>query len=156
MALIAGGTTRARAHPRGRSRRDRSSSDAATRCRPVPPSGGGHGTDLEAGIPERIDAHHVVLPEHEMGERVAHLVTGRLLGYIEFEDDYVMIKTPSPGRDHRSPLNQSRPQSKYAAMVVKVKRQGESFTQATADTVVNRRDVLVVAGRTSAVEPAAV
>ena len=27
-------------------------------------------------ILERVGAHHVVLPEHDMGERVAHLVTG--------------------------------------------------------------------------------
>jgi trk system potassium uptake protein len=39
-------------------------------------------------ILERMGAHHVVLPEHDMGERVAHLATGRMLDYIEFEDDY--------------------------------------------------------------------
>ncbi len=47
-------------------------------------------------ILERIGAHHVVLPEHEMGERVAHLVTGRMMDYIEFEDDFAMVKTAPP------------------------------------------------------------
>src|SRR5690606_38586946 len=46
-----------------------------------------------AKILERVGAHHVVLPEHDMGERVAHLVMGRMLDYIEFEDDYAMVKT---------------------------------------------------------------
>ena len=47
-------------------------------------------------ILERVGAHHVVLPEHDMGERVAHLVTGRMMDYIEFEDDFAMVKTVAP------------------------------------------------------------
>jgi trk system potassium uptake protein TrkA len=43
-------------------------------------------------ILERLGVHHVILPEHEMGERVAHLVTGRMLDFIEF-DDYALVKT---------------------------------------------------------------
>lgn len=138
----------------------------------------GIGTDLEAsilttavlvdfGIPtiwakaishehrrilERIGAHRVVLPEHEMGERVAHLVTGRMLDYIEFEDDYAMIKARPPAEAIGQPLSQSKLRSKYGVTVVGVKRAGEGFTYATADTVVNRGDVLIVAGKTKEVE----
>ncbi len=138
----------------------------------------GIGTDLEAsilttavlvdfGIPniwakaisrehgrilERIGAHHVVLPEHEMGERVAHLVTGRMLDFIEFEDDYAMIKTRAPEEAVGRPLGHSKLRSKYGVTVVGVKRPGEGFTYATAETVVNRGDVLIVAGRTAEVE----
>lgn len=138
----------------------------------------GIGTDLEAGILttgplvdfgipniwakavsrqygrilEHIGAHHVVLPEHDMGERVAHLVTGRMLDYIEFEDDYVLVKTRAPEEAVGMPLGQSRLRSKYGVTVVGVKRPGEGFTYATADTVVNHGDVLIVAGRTTDVE----
>ncbi len=35
-----------------------------------------------ANILRRIGAHHVVFPENEMGERVAHLVSGRLLDWV--------------------------------------------------------------------------
>jgi trk system potassium uptake protein TrkA len=47
-------------------------------------------------ILERVGAHHVVLPEHDMGERVAHLVSGEMLDYIEIEPGYVMAKTRPP------------------------------------------------------------
>jgi hypothetical protein len=52
-----------------------------------------------------------VLPEHEIGERVAHLVTGRMMGYIEFEDDFAMVKTAAPRDilDNRSPTPESAP-----------------------------------------------
>ncbi|WP_410585484.1 potassium channel family protein [Amycolatopsis sp. lyj-108] len=103
-------------------------------------------------ILERIGAHHVVLPEHEMGERVAHLVTGRMLDFIEFEDDYAMVKTRAPEEAVGRQLGDSRLRSKYGVTVVGVKRPGEGFTYATADTVVNRGDVLIVAGRTAEVE----
>lgn len=106
-------------------------------------------------ILERIGAHHVVLPEHDMGERVAHLVTGRMLDYIEFEDDYAMVKTHAPAEAVGLPLGQSRLRSKYGVTVVGVKRPGEGFTYATADTVVNSGDVLILAGRTAEVEQVA-
>jgi trk system potassium uptake protein len=103
-------------------------------------------------ILERIGAHHVVLPEHEMGERVAHVVTGRMLDYIEFEDDYAMIKARPPHEAVGKPLGQSKLRGKYGVTVVGVKRPGEGFTYATADTVINSGDVLIVAGKVTDVE----
>lgn len=42
-------------------------------------------------ILERVGADHVVFPEHEMGERVAHLVTGRMLDYIELDEGFALV-----------------------------------------------------------------
>jgi trk system potassium uptake protein len=103
-------------------------------------------------ILERIGAHHVVLPEHEMGERVAHLVTGKMLDYIEFEDDYAMIKARPPKEAIGKPLGQSKLRGKYGVTVVGVKRPGDGFTYATAETVIERGDVLIVAGKVTDVE----
>jgi trk system potassium uptake protein TrkA len=103
-------------------------------------------------ILERIGAHHVVLPEHDMGERVAHLVTGRMLDFIPFDDDYAIVKTIAPAEADGVPLGQSRLRSKYNVTVVGIKRPGEDFTYATPETVVHRGDVLIVAGRTIDVE----
>lgn len=103
-------------------------------------------------ILERIGAHHVVLPEYDMGERVAHLVTGRMLDYIEFEDDYAMVKTLAPDEAIGQPLATSALRSKYDVTVVGIKRPGQDFTYATADTIIHRADILIVAGRTQAVE----
>lgn len=103
-------------------------------------------------ILERMGAHHVVLPEHDMGERVAHLVTGRMLDYIEFEDDYAMVKTRAPAEAVGQPLSESALRGKYGVTIVAVKRAGQDFTYATADTVIHRDDILIVTGRTDAVE----
>ncbi|MEV1118017.1 TrkA family potassium uptake protein [Actinosynnema sp. NPDC049800] len=103
-------------------------------------------------ILRRMGAHHVVLPEHEMGERVAHMVTGRMLDYIEFDDDYPMVKTTAPTEAVGVPLADSRLRTRHGVTVVAVKRSGRDFSYASADTVVERGDILIVAGRTRQVE----
>ncbi|GHB57466.1 potassium transporter [Streptomyces viridiviolaceus] len=103
-------------------------------------------------ILERIGAHHVVLPEHDMGERVAHLVTGRMLDFITFDSDYALIKTLAPKAVGGVPLGESRVRSTYGVTVVGIKRPGADFTHATAETVVHPGDVIIVTGRTRAVE----
>jgi trk system potassium uptake protein TrkA len=105
-----------------------------------------------ARILERVGAHHVVLPEHEMGERVAHLVTGHILNYIEFEDDYAIVKTRAPEETFDQTLADAALRSKYGVTVVSIKRPGEDFTYATADTTVYAGDILIVAGKTRQVE----
>jgi trk system potassium uptake protein TrkA len=122
---------------------------------------------LEAGVPniwakavsrqhgkilERLGIPHVVLPEHDMGERVAHLVTGRMLDFIQFDDDYALVKTVAPGVATGMPLGRSRVRSQYGVTVVGIKRAGQDFTYATAETVVEAGDILVVTGKTHAVE----
>ncbi|MGP3972137.1 potassium channel family protein [Streptomyces sp. 6N223] len=103
-------------------------------------------------ILERLGAHHVVLPEHEMGERVAHLVTGRMLDFIEFDDDYALVKTVAPDVATGVPLRESAVRTKHGVTVVGIKRPGQDFTYATADTVVEPGDVIIVTGKTPAVE----
>lgn len=105
-----------------------------------------------AKILERVGAHHVVLPEHDMGERVAHLVTGRMLDFIEFDSDYALIKTIAPPVVGGVPLGESHVRSKYGVTVVGIKRPGADFTYATAETVIEPGDVIIVTGKTQAVE----
>jgi len=107
---------------------------------------------MQGRILERVGAHRVVLPEHEMGERVAHLVTGRMLDFIAFEDDYALVKTRTPEEAVGKSLGEARLRSKYSVTVVGIKRSGQDFTYATQETVVEPGDVLIVAGRTKAVE----
>ena len=103
-------------------------------------------------ILERLGVHHVVLPEHEMGERVAHLVTGRMLDFIEFDDDYALVKTVAPSAATGIPLGQSGVRRRYGVTVVGIKRSGEDFTYATAETVIEKDDVIIVTGKIHAVE----
>ena len=48
-------------------------------------------SNSHARILRQVGVHHVVRPEHDMGLRVAHLVRGRMLDYIEFDDGFAMV-----------------------------------------------------------------
>ena len=103
-------------------------------------------------ILERTGAHHVVYPEAAMGERVAHLVTGRMIDFIEFDDGFAIAKTSTPREAAGATLADSALRSKYGITVVGVKRPGTDFTYARPETIVERGDLLIVSGPTNLVE----
>ena len=106
-----------------------------------------------AKILERIGAHHVVFPEHEMGERVAHLVSGRLLDWVELDPEWVFAKTRPPRELVGVPLGESRLRRRHNVTVVSVKPEtGSSFTHAGLDTVLTYGAEIVIAGRPRDVE----
>jgi len=109
-------------------------------------------SNSHAKILAKVGAHHVVRPEHDMGRRVAHLIRGKLQDYIEFEDDYVIVKTTPPSYLWGVPLAQSAPRTKHHATVVGIKTPGGGFTHATPDTIVNRGDIIIVSGQRDDVE----
>jgi trk system potassium uptake protein TrkA len=100
----------------------------------------------------QLGVHHVVRPEHDTGKRVAHLVRGRMLDYIEFDDGYAIVKATAPRSVLGMPLGESRIRSKFGVTIVGVKRQGEDFTHATPETVVSPGDLIIVSGERRGVE----
>lgn len=100
----------------------------------------------------RIGANHVIYPEAEAGERVAHLVSGRMLDFIEFDDDFAMVKMYPPRMVRDMPLSESDIRRKFGVTVVGVKSPGADFTYATAETVISNRDLIIVSGKSSAIE----
>ncbi len=103
-------------------------------------------------ILERIGANHVIYPEAEAGERVAHLVSGRMLDYIQFDDDFALVKMYPPKPIRGLSLSQSDVRRKYKVTVVGVKSPGKPFTYATAETVVSNHDLVIVSGSAADIE----
>jgi trk system potassium uptake protein len=103
-------------------------------------------------ILERTGAHHVVYPEAAMGERVAHLVTGKMIDYIEFDDGFAIVKTRTPPDAAGKTLAEAALRTRYGVTVVGVKRPGEDFTYARPETVITAGDLLIVSGDTKKVE----
>jgi trk system potassium uptake protein TrkA len=100
----------------------------------------------------RIGANHVIYPEAEAGERVAHLVSGRMLDFIEFDDDFAIVKMYPPKPIRGIPLSESQVRRKYGITVVGVKSPGKEFTYAAPDTIVSNHDLIIVSGNSSDIE----
>ena len=103
-------------------------------------------------ILERIGANHVIYPEAEAGERVAHLVSGRMLDFIEFDDDFALVKMYPPKPIRGLTLVDSGVRRKYSVTVVGVKSPGKPFTYATPETVVSNHDLIIVSGAEADIE----
>ena len=103
-------------------------------------------------ILQSVGARHVIYPESEMGDRVAHLITTRMLDFIEFDDGFAIAKTRAPQEAYDRTLAEAALRTKYGVTIVGVKRRGEDFVYAQPDTVIRPGEVLIVAGRTDAVQ----
>ena len=85
-------------------------------------------------ILSQVGARHVIFPEAEMGERVAHLITGRMLDYIEFDDGFAIAKVRAPNEAVGTTLADIGLRSKWGVTVV-----GSSCRARTSPTRGRRR-----------------
>lgn len=98
-------------------------------------------------ILRRIGAEHVLFPESEAGARVAHLVSSRMLDYIEFDEGhFAVVKMRPPKEVQGFTLGESHIRDTYGVTVVGVKSPGRDFTYAEPSTRIGSQDVLIVAG----------
>jgi trk system potassium uptake protein len=109
-------------------------------------------TEAHGKIAQRMGAHHVVYPEVDMGERVAHLISGRMVDFIELDDGYAIAKIHAPVATVERTLAESGVREKFGVTVVGVKRPNTDFEHATPETRVRAGDLLVVSGPTTKVE----
>lgn len=103
-------------------------------------------------ILKRIGAHHVVYPETDAGQRVAHMVSGRMMDYIEMEDGFAIVKMRPPRETHGFTLGESKIGKRYEINVIGVKSPGEPFEYATAETRIHADDVLIASGDSALLE----
>ena len=103
-------------------------------------------SEPHAEILGQLGVEHVIRPEHDMGKRVAHLVLGSILDYVEFEDDFVMIRTSPPAVARDRPLGVLGLRDKYGITIVAVKRPGGVWGHTTVQTVLYDDDQIIVQG----------
>jgi trk system potassium uptake protein len=109
-------------------------------------------TESQGKILEQVGVHHVIRPEHDMGRRVAHLVRGKMIDYIEFDDGYAIVKTTPPRSILGKTLAESGIRSQYGVTVVGIKARGKDFTYAVPESVAREGDLIIVSGDRSQVE----
>ena len=103
-------------------------------------------SEPHAEILDQLGVNHVIRPEHDMGKRVAHLVRGGILDYVEFEDDFVMVRTTPPAAAQDRPLGVLGLRNKYGVTVVAYKRPGGTWSHTTAQTVLYDDDQIIAQG----------
>ena len=103
-------------------------------------------------ILSRVGAHHVIYPETEAGERIAHLLSGKMLDFIEFEDDFVLVKMRPPKQLLGKSLMESGLMKKYKITLAGIKSSGKPFKYASESTIVSKGDHIIISGTEKNVE----
>lgn len=103
--------------------------------------------DLHGKMLEKIGADHVVYPEYDMGQRVAHnLITNSVLDYIELSPDLGIIEIKAPRQLVGLNLVEADLRNKYHVNVVAIKAGDSILVPPPPERPIEITDVLVVVG----------
>ncbi len=103
-------------------------------------------------ILRRIGAHHVVYPEFDAGARVAHMLSGKMLDYIEMEDGFSIIKMYPPRDIQGFAISESRVRERFGVTIIGVKSPGQSFEYTQPETRIGPEDIIIVSGDSGLLE----
>lgn len=104
-------------------------------------------SELHAKVLYKIGADRVILPERDMGVRVAHnLVSSNILDYIELSADYSIAEIQSPEEWHGKSLKELSLRAKYGINVVALKGDNDINVSPVADDVISVGDIVVAIG----------
>ena len=109
-------------------------------------------TDEHGTILEQLGVHHVVYPESEMGRKVAHLVRGAAIDYVEIERGYAIVKSSPPERLCGIALGKTGLRKEFGVTVAAYKKPGAEWHNADADTVLGPDDTILIVGPTRKAE----
>lgn len=108
--------------------------------------------DRHGIILEQLGVHHVIYPEKDMGRKVAHLVRGAALDYIEVDRGYALVKASAPSVLLGKRLGDTGLRHSYGVTIAAFKRDAELWKNADADTILEAGDTILVVGPTSSAE----
>ena len=83
---------------------------------------------------------------------MAHLVNGKMMDYIEFDDGFAIVKMGPPQEAIGFTLGQSQIRSKYGVTVVGVKAPGRTSRTPCPRPRSRAHDTLIVSGPTELIE----
>lgn len=106
-----------------------------------------HGTILA-----QLGVHHVVYPEKDMGRRVAHLVRGAAIDYLEIDRGYSLVKATVPAPFVGVPLGQTRLRQQHGVTIAAYRDDSGSWQNADNATVLVPGAAVLIVGPTSRAE----
>ncbi len=108
----------------------------------------GH-SDLHAKVLYKIGADKVILPEKDMGKRVAHnLVSSNILDYIELSSEYSIMEIETLDTWVEKSLRDLEFRRKYGINVVAIKDGSKVNVSPGADEIIKKNDIIVALGST--------
>lgn len=110
-------------------------------------------SELHKKVLLKIGADKVVLPEKDMGVRVAHnLVSSNLLDFIELSPDYSIMEINAPEKWVGKTLKDLHVRATYGINIMALKKDNEINISPKADDLVTKDSVIVCIGSNETLE----
>ncbi|MFB5661307.1 potassium channel family protein [Alteribacillus sp. HJP-4] len=96
---------------------------------------------------DKIGADKIIHPEHDMGNRIVqHLMSDKVIDYIELSDDYSIVEIGATDDMHRKTLIDLDIRAKFGVTILGIKRGKNINISPMANDKIYRDDVLIVIG----------
>ena len=106
-----------------------------------------------ARILEKVGAHRVIFPEHEMGVRLGNALAGtNLIDYMELDPRYAVAEIRCPVEIAGRTLAEANVRGRYGVIVLCIKSGDEVDVIPEADRRLEKSDMIVVAGPTKDID----
>lgn len=104
-------------------------------------------SELHAKVLSKIGADKVILPEQDMGRRVAHnLISSSILDYIELSSEYSIMEIEALNEWCNKSLKDLGLRKKYGINVVAIKDKKNVNVSPAADDTIKEKDIIVALG----------
>lgn len=107
-------------------------------------------TDVQKDILVKLGVDRVVLPEREMGEKIAlNLINNNVLDTINISENFSIVEIAPVMKWIGVPIKKSNIRAEYGLNILAIKRNNKIIVSPKPDEVVLEDDILVAVGETS-------
>lgn len=104
-------------------------------------------SEIHERVLKKIGADRIILPEQEMGMRIAtNLISGNILDYIQLSSEFSIVEIAILPEWRNRTIIEIDPRGVYGINVIAVQRKGNIEISPTPDFIIEPEDLLVVVG----------
>lgn len=110
-------------------------------------------TEVHQRVLQKLGADRIILPEHEMGKRIAaSLIAGNIIDYIQLSPDHSIMEISILSEWTNSTIRDLNVRGKYGINIIAVEHKGSINVSPEPEYVLRPEDVLVVVGDNKALQ----
>lgn len=110
-------------------------------------------TEIHQRVLEKLGADRIILPEYEMGKRIAaNLVSGNIIDYIELSEDYSIVEIAILPEWAGQNIRDLDVRAKYGINIIAIEREGKIEVSPNPNYVLEADDIMVVVGDNKALQ----
>ncbi len=109
-------------------------------------------TEIHQRVLEKIGADRIILPERDMGKRIAtNLITGNIIDYIQLSRDYSIMEFSILSQWNGRSIKDINIRANYGVNIIAVERNGDINVSPEPDYILQEDDLLVVVGKNQSI-----